>query len=487
MQIEDIEYEENSDSICFFCCFCCKEEVNNPDLNKNKHDYGWFIKKPYTETGYLVPIEKRQWGGKTLKSLREKNPVTCSLPSPEESILISNGKKAWETDVSSTGFAVMNVADVNNLLRRRLSLCLHVTEEDQTGERGEALLPQMSTFSEATPYLLSHLVKETPNDMQRHSLSLIDSSTDGRRGSLVKLDIERFRSSKEFEYNQMHSMENVSDNDFLESLVKTSNFIREALEKDWPQTKNYVKWLENHVKSSKFMEKASKHQEKWMVVLYTSSEGTLDELTNFRCMLVRLLLQHHCIVYEERDVQLPQFQEEFQERLEGDKLNIPQVYMQGLNIGGYRVMYAIHKQKLAGVIFQKFIISPQEYGNWMFSKESNKANLTLDVNLKAFPALQALAGSWTNDKLLPHHLEFVTLGKLVVKHARETWYMMSTQPHTEPDLRRYALLRLTIIQALIAMNKVYKQYVNKIEQEAPNKMRRKLSWLPRLSKQIPKD
>ena len=70
-----------------------------------------------------------------------------------------------------------------------------------------------------------------------------------------------------------------------------------------------------------------------MVVLYTSSEGAFDELTNFRCMLVRLLLQHHCVVYEERDVQLTQFESEFQERLGGEKTNIPQVFMQGFNVG----------------------------------------------------------------------------------------------------------------------------------------------------------
>ena len=85
------------------------------------------------------------------------------------------------------------------------------------------------------------------------------------------------------------------------------------------------------------------------------------------------------------------------------------------------------------------------------------------VNLKAFPAVQALAGSWANSKLAPHHLEFVTMGKFVVKHARQSWFDLSSRMYGEPDLRRYALLRLTIINALIAMNKVYKQYMNKID------------------------
>ena len=85
------------------------------------------------------------------------------------------------------------------------------------------------------------------------------------------------------------------------------------------------------------------------------------------------------------------------------------------------------------------------------------------VNLKAFPALQALAGSWSNHKLSAKHLEFVTEGKFVVKFAREQWYQMSSKPYAEPDLRRYSLLRLTIVQAMIAMNKVYKQYLDKIE------------------------
>ncbi|KAK3769881.1 hypothetical protein RRG08_036926 [Elysia crispata] len=413
--------------------------------------------------------------------LRDSNPVTKMLPSPEESIEKSNSKKSLNVDLSTPNFG-MNVSDVNNLLRRRLSLSLHVSEEDQTGEKGEAIFPQVSTFSEAAPIILSHLVKDSSLESKRRSQMTLDSSSETSRKSSLKVDIEKFRASKGNDLTKMNSMQQKSDSDFLDSLMKTSNFMKEALEKDWSKTKNYVKWVDHYVNSSKYLEKASKSSEKWMVVLYTSSEGAFDELTNFRCMLVRLLLQHHCVVYEERDVQLTQFESEFQERLGGEKTNIPQVFMQGFNVGGYRVMYGIHKQDLANSIFKKFIIPSTEYGEWMFSRENKKSNLTLDVNLKAFPAVQALAGSWANSKLAPHHLEFVTMGKFVVKHARQSWFDLSSRMYGEPDLRRYALLRLTIINALIAMNKVYKQYMNKIDSEGPTKIRRKLSWLPHFSK-----
>ncbi|GFO45462.1 hypothetical protein PoB_007196700 [Plakobranchus ocellatus] len=129
---------------------------------------------------------------------------------------------------------------------------------------------------------------------------------------------------------------------------------------------------------------AKKSSEKWMVILYTSSEDSFDQLTTFRCMLVRLLLQHHHIVFEERDISLPQFQAEFQDRLAGDKLNVPQVFMHGFNIGGYRTMYAIHKLDVAQNIFGKFILTPSGYAEWMFNKDSKMASLSLDGLLGQF-------------------------------------------------------------------------------------------------------
>ncbi|GFO45461.1 histone-lysine N-methyltransferase SETMAR [Plakobranchus ocellatus] len=146
------------------------------------------------------------------------------------------------------------------------------------------------------------------------------------------------------------------------------------------------------------------------------------------------------------------------------------------------LLHPAHSPDLAPSDFHLFGTLKPHLGGMAFETEDD-----LIINLKAFPALQALAGSWSNDKLAPAHLEFVTLGKFVVKHARVTWYQLSSQPYTEPDLRRYALLKLTILTALTAMNRIYKLYMDKISADVSSKSRRKLSWLPRFSRQQMKD
>ena len=254
MQIEEGEDDEAYESGYWFCCCCCKQEIINPDFNKYEHHFGWYQKATNIETGYLIPAAKKEWNGKTLKMLRDSNPVTKMLPSPEESIEKSNSKKSLNVDLSTPNFG-MNVSDVNNLLRRRLSLSLHVSEEDQTGEKGEAIFPQVSTFSEAAPIILSHLVKDSSLESKRRSQMTLDSSSETSRKSSLKVDIEKFRASKGNDLTKMNSMQQKSDSDFLDSLMKTSNFMKEALEKDWSKTKNYVKWVDHYVNSSKYLEK----------------------------------------------------------------------------------------------------------------------------------------------------------------------------------------------------------------------------------------
>ena len=258
MQIEEGEGDEEEEILqngCCFCTFCCKKETSNPDFRRRYHSKaGWYVKLPYRETGYLIPCELKEWtNGKTMESLRRGNSATRHLPSPEECILRTNSKKEEVVEFSQPSFD-MNVADVNNLLRRRLSLRVLVNEGgDDTGERGEALLPQMSTgtLSEATPILLSHLVKEGGG-----------SGHDVRRRSSVQADmVEKFRSSfsskaaEDLELFQQTSIEQKSDKEFLDYLMRTSHFMKEALEKDWTKTRNYVRWLDSHVKSPRFDEK----------------------------------------------------------------------------------------------------------------------------------------------------------------------------------------------------------------------------------------
>lgn len=492
MQIEetDYEYETNPNKGCFSWLCCCRQKAvtENPDLKiEKKQTKGpFFVKYANMETGYLIHPRDRKGTGKTMAMLRRENASTRQLPTPEESIKKSNGRK-YEM-MSFQPKSEMNVSDLNNLIRRRLSFSVTVNDSNESGEIGEALFPQRSN-QEAAPLLMSQLATDSQKT-GRHSLMVNGASSGARRRSSFKADIEKFRTSLQLSKAldlktiQRKSLENKTDKEFLDGLLQTSHFMKEVLEKDWDKTKNYVKWIESQLKNSIQSENVGKSSEKWMVILYTSSDTAADQLMTFRCMLVRLLLQHHCVAYEERDVSLPQFQSEYKERLKGNRSNVPQVFMHGLCIGGYRVIYAIHKMGLAKTIFKKVTIPAEKYSDWMFKKESKKCQLTLDVNLKAFPTLQALASSLTNDKLSPQDLEHVTTGKLVVKHAREEWYRHSTQMYVEPDLRRYALYRLTILHALISMNKIYKRYANHIDSAADvtAKAHRRLSWLPRLSK-----
>ncbi|GFO45463.1 hypothetical protein PoB_007196800 [Plakobranchus ocellatus] len=268
MPIGDENEEYRKTGCCW--CLCCKTETSNPDFQIHKVHGNNYIKKPYIETGFLVPASKKPRPLKRLEELRRECAATSNMPSPKDFILRTNKKKC-NTDFTKSALD-MSVADVNSLLRRRLSLRVPVSEEDTGGEVREAILPQMNTFAEATPILLTHLVKTSSGaGMIRKSASGVDTrrsvSVGDTRKSSFRSDPDfrgtsskvSFFSSKSAEDLSQHAdnsvdFEQQTDNEFIDYLMTTSQFMKEALQKNWNKTKSYVRWVEHHVKTAKYEE-----------------------------------------------------------------------------------------------------------------------------------------------------------------------------------------------------------------------------------------
>ncbi|KAL5012302.1 hypothetical protein ScPMuIL_010853, partial [Solemya velum] len=80
--------------------------------------------------------------------------------------------------------------------------------------------------------------------------------------------------------------------------------------------------------------RAFRHKEKGKIIIYTTSMSVIRQ-TSDRCRVVKKILQNHMIRYEEKDLFMnKEHQKELVERLNTNRVILPQVFIDGIHLGG---------------------------------------------------------------------------------------------------------------------------------------------------------
>uniref|UniRef100_A0A2C9L7U3 Uncharacterized protein n=1 Tax=Biomphalaria glabrata TaxID=6526 RepID=A0A2C9L7U3_BIOGL len=473
------------------CCFkFCRQKKSPEELHKILHAgvrrmsetstplnaYYQQQKKnecSYYESGYL---SKSTLTGelKSMRDLRKASHVTANLPEPEVAISNSNSRRLLAKGSKQVFVGETDVHEINLMLQSRLNGGLSIDTLD-ADQKGEALLKCNRTGKDYTSLILSQLVNEA--DTRRMSVQSDRRSSNFRSSfSKVGLDLKL----EKMAMKKGLKPEELSDSEFLNRLTDVSTIVKTELEKDWNFTQNYIKTLEKFVKLQTSQKKIfDMGTERWMVILYTTSEQ-LDGLTNFRCLLTRLILQQHHVAYEERDIALANmpYKEELKKRLDTNGITVPYVFAYGVTIGNCQVIYALHKLKMMDSLFKNFIMPPNKYNEWLNSRHLGKGSgLKIDVKVSSFPALNLLASLQSEIKLSSVDAEKTKVGKEIVRRARTRWIEISKIGFKQPDLLRFVLLKRTIILALTMMNDIYQTYLTKRNIGQHMAKKRRFSWM----------
>lgn len=231
------------------------------------------------------------------------------------------------------------------------------------------------------------------------------------------------------------------------------------LEDKIAESRQYVVNWVRYFQSSGFPGKKRKTNECWMVTLYTGS-GDVDDLTAFFCSLVRALLQHHCVAYDEKDINETRqpYKIELTKKLKGRKLTVPFVFVYGAILGGAKVVYAAHVSNLMKSVFKGFTMPQDMYHLWLTERSQvihhEKKALPFVVPLQDFPTLRWMARG-TKVKLKNTELEMVERGKNMVKDAKSRWTLLTQRKFVAYDLLKYTLLRETVRLSFRILDDIY--------------------------------
>ncbi|BFZ15029.1 hypothetical protein BsWGS_18068 [Bradybaena similaris] len=465
-------------SKCACCCSWCQQDpVFDEELAQivgdrkrrkstegvSKHDSYLTKKDGCVETGYFVRPQPR--GAKTLAGLRKTCKTTKNLPAPSIAIEINNAKYERKLNFKNV-FSTSedgNVSEINKMLRNRLTGTINL-EPNDPNEESEALLSYHAHRIDVQPLILSQLVQGS--DTRRMSVTA-ESDRNRRRSSFALRSID-MSSIEQSIYDSVYSrlnnkMKDTNDADFINSLPKISKLLKNELESNLPHTQRYIKNLKTLFKNTKFADegKQKRSTERWMVILYTTSEERINTLTDFNCNLVRLILQHHCIAYEERDIALKKhpYRNQLKKAMGTDDIRVPFVCAKGISVGGVQVIFAMHKMKVLDNIFTDFIMPASVYVEWLYSRTKQKSHLSLNVKLSGYPALNQILTGNHPAYLLRSDRQIVKLGKVTIKKARESWNLISQEPYVQPSLWKFVLLKNTIIRAYSILNSVFLEYM----------------------------
>ncbi|KAL3880804.1 hypothetical protein ACJMK2_033012 [Sinanodonta woodiana] len=94
--------------------------------------------------------------------------------------------------------------------------------------------------------------------------------------------------------------------------------------------------------------------EKGKVIVYTTTMTVVRETAD-RCNVIRKILQNHMIRYEERDLFMSkENQKELMERLGQNEIGVPQVFLDGIHVGGVEAIEALNESGELRERLQKF-------------------------------------------------------------------------------------------------------------------------------------
>lgn len=265
-----------SDSFCLNKCCCCfkccfkNQEVKKREMHaflvegaRRFSNTGQIVlphmpKRKvagYAEEGYLTQPPRKSDVSITMQNHRKLSPATENLAEPEIAILNTNFRRGTPASKKSKKNLKeeANMIEINSMLKSRLSGCIAIGR-DAPDEKGEALLKCNRTGRDYTPYLLSHLVKES--DKRRMSVQLEPQKTKYNSSySRYSVDLQVAPKIPQKELN----LDERSDTDFINQLTEASTLVKNELETDWSFTLSYVKTLEKFVKTQQHDVKVSIH------------------------------------------------------------------------------------------------------------------------------------------------------------------------------------------------------------------------------------